>query len=61
MTADTTVSAVYNPATAKISNVFGRPETYCTDVLLYILSYILCASADEYDQYDGSYIAYCIG
>lgn len=30
-------------------------------LLLYILSYILCASAHRYDQYYGSDIVYCIG
>lgn len=42
------------PPVAKISDIVGRAETYCAAVLLYILSYILCASTDNYDQYAGS-------
>jgi MFS family permease len=60
-TARTIVSAVLKPPVAKISDVLGRAETYCGAGLLYILSYVLCASANGYDQYAGSYIVYCIG
>lgn len=39
----------------------GRAETYCGVVLLYILSYILCASSRGFNQYAGGYFVYCIG
>ncbi|PPJ60790.1 hypothetical protein CBER1_02368 [Cercospora berteroae] len=60
-TAGTIVSAVLKPPVAKVSDIIGRAETYCFAVALYILSYILCASSNEYNQYAASYIIYCIG
>lgn len=60
-TAGTIISAVMKPPIAKISDVVGRAETYCGAVLLYILSYILCASSKNFNQYAGGYIVYCIG
>lgn len=49
------------PPVAKISDIFGRAQTYLLAVALYIISYILCATARHFDQYAGSYIVYCIG
>ncbi|GIZ43834.1 hypothetical protein CKM354_000704700 [Cercospora kikuchii] len=60
-TAGTIVSAVLKPPVAKVSDIIGRAETYCFAVALYILSYVLCASSNEYNQYAASYIIYCIG
>lgn len=60
-TARTIVSAVLKPPVAKILDVVGRGETYCAAVLLYVISYVLCASTKGYDQYAASYIVYCIG
>ena len=55
------VSAVLKPSIAKISDVLGRAETYALTILLYIISYILCASARSFSQYVVGYIIYCIG
>ncbi|KIV95602.1 hypothetical protein PV10_03233 [Exophiala mesophila] len=60
-TAGTIISAVLKPPIARISEVAGRAETYIAVVLFYIVSYILCASAQSFAQYAGGYVAYCIG
>ena len=60
-TAGMIVSAVLKPPVAKMSDILGRAETYCGAVLVYILSYILCAPPNGYGQYAESYIVYCIG
>jgi MFS family permease len=60
-TAGTIIIAVMKPPIAKISDVAGRVETYICVVLLYIISYILCATAPSFEQYAGGYVIYSIG
>lgn len=48
MTAGTILSAVLKPPIARISDVAGRAETYVAVVIFYIISYILCASAQSF-------------
>jgi len=49
------------PPIAKISNVIGRGQTYVMTMCLYILSYILMASAKSLNTYAAGYIFYVMG
>lgn len=49
------------PPIAKISDVAGRVETYICVVLLYIISYVLCATAQSFEQYAGGFVIYSVG
>ncbi|KIV84982.1 hypothetical protein PV11_00727 [Exophiala sideris] len=59
-TAGTIVMAVLKPPIANVSEVAGRAETFIAVVALYVVSYILCASAHNFGQYAGGYVVYCI-
>ncbi|CAI7669243.1 unnamed protein product [Penicillium pancosmium] len=50
-TAGAVLFAVMKPPIAKISNVIGRGQTYTMTMCLYILSYILMASANPSTRY----------
>ncbi len=60
-TAGGIVFAVIKPLCAKIADVIGRGETYALVILLYILSYILCASSSTYGTYAAGYMFHIIG
>jgi MFS family permease len=60
-TADTIVQAIMKPPIAMIADFAGRAETYCGAVVFYIVSYILCASSNDFNQYGGGYVVYCVG
>ncbi|KAJ5183409.1 siderochrome-iron transporter [Penicillium capsulatum] len=60
-TAESVLFAVFKPPVAKLSNVMGRGETYMMTVCLYVLSYILMASASTINTYAAGYIFYVMG
>ncbi|KAF2164861.1 hypothetical protein M409DRAFT_37019 [Zasmidium cellare ATCC 36951] len=60
-TAATIVFAVTKPPIAKLSNVFGRGETYLFCALCYIIGYIMCASSSSFGVYAGSVIISQVG
>ncbi|OQE22584.1 hypothetical protein PENSTE_c010G00280 [Penicillium steckii] len=60
-TAGSVLFAVMKPPIAKISNVIGRGQTYMMTMCLYILSYILMASAKSLNTYAAGYIFYVMG
>ncbi|KAK5788680.1 hypothetical protein VI817_009638 [Penicillium citrinum] len=60
-TAGSVLFAVVKPPIAKISNVIGRGQTYMMTMCLYILSYILMASAKSLNTYAAGYIFYVMG
>ncbi|KAJ5379048.1 major facilitator superfamily domain-containing protein [Penicillium cosmopolitanum] len=60
-TAGAVLFAVMKPPIAKISNVIGRGQTYTMTMCLYILSYILMASAKSLNTYAAGYIFYVMG
>ncbi|GES58260.1 siderochrome-iron transporter [Aspergillus terreus] len=60
-TAASIITAVCKPPIAKISDVLGRGEAYLLTLILYILSYILCASSRSFSTYAGGYVLYAVG
>lgn len=60
-TAGTIVFAVAKPPIAKLSNVFGRGETYLFCASCYIIGYIMCASSSSFGVYAGSVIFSQVG
>ena len=60
-TGGTIVAAVMKPPWARLSDVIGRAETYAITVLMYIISYTMTASAQNFNTYSGGYIIYCLG
>ncbi|KAJ5730057.1 siderochrome-iron transporter [Penicillium malachiteum] len=60
-TAGSVLFAVIKPPIAKLSNVMGRGQTYMMTICLYILSYILMASAKTINTYAAGYIFYVMG
>ncbi|KAJ5936836.1 siderochrome-iron transporter [Penicillium verhagenii] len=60
-TAGAVLFAVIKPPIAKLSNVMGRGETYMMTISLYILSYIIMASAKSLNTYAAGYILYVMG
>lgn len=60
-TAGAVLFAVIKPPIAKLSNVMGRGETYMMTISLYVLSYILMASAKTLNTYAAGYILYVMG
>ncbi|KAJ5732735.1 siderochrome-iron transporter [Penicillium malachiteum] len=60
-TAGSVLFAVIKPPIAKLSNVMGRGQTYMMTISLYILSYILMASAKTINTYAAGYIFYVMG
>lgn len=60
-TAGAVLFAVMKPPIAKISNVLGRGQTYMITMCLYILSYILMASAKSLNTYAAGYVFYVMG
>ncbi|KAI1505988.1 siderochrome-iron transporter [Biscogniauxia marginata] len=61
MTASTIISAVAKPPIAKLSNVIGRGQTYFMTICLYIISYIIMASAKDFSTYTAGSFLYSIG
>ncbi|KAI1635206.1 siderochrome-iron transporter [Biscogniauxia mediterranea] len=61
MTTSTIISAVAKPPIAKLSNVIGRGQTYLLTICLYILSYILMASAHGLGTYTAGAVLYSLG
>lgn len=59
-TAGSILIGICKPPIAKLSDVVGRGETYILMVLLYILSYIICASAASFSAYVGGCVLYAI-
>ncbi|KAJ5901255.1 siderochrome-iron transporter [Penicillium tannophilum] len=60
-TAGAVLFAVIKPPIAKLSNVMGRGETYMMTISLYVLSYILMASAKTLNTYAAGYVLYVMG
>ena len=60
-TAGVVVYAVVQPPFAKLSNVIGRGYTLIMTISLYIISYILMASAPDIGLYAAGSIIYTIG
>ncbi|KAH9905251.1 MFS general substrate transporter [Xylariomycetidae sp. FL2044] len=60
-TASTIVFAVAKPPIAKVSNVIGRGQTYGLTVALYVLSYVVMASARSFDAYAAGTVLYSLG
>ncbi|KAJ5591712.1 siderochrome-iron transporter [Penicillium hispanicum] len=60
-TAGAVLFAVIKPPIAKLSNVMGRGQTYMMTISLYVLSYILMASAKTFNTYAAGYILYVTG
>ncbi|KAI1077738.1 MFS general substrate transporter [Whalleya microplaca] len=60
-TAGTIIFAVAKPPIAKLSNVIGRGETYLITISLYILSYIMMASAKTFNTYAAGCVFYSFG
>ncbi|KAI0010811.1 MFS general substrate transporter [Xylariaceae sp. FL0662B] len=60
-TAGTIIFAVAKPPIAKLSNVIGRGQTYLLTVSLYILSYIIMASAKSFNAYAAGCVFYSLG
>lgn len=60
-TAGGIVFSVIKPLCAKIADVIGRGETYFLVILLYILSYILCAASSTYGTYAAGYMFHILG
>ncbi|KAJ6016789.1 major facilitator superfamily domain-containing protein [Penicillium sp. IBT 35674x] len=60
-TAGAVLFAVIKPPIAKLSNVMGRGETYMMTISLYVLSYILMASARTLNTYAAGYVLYVMG
>ncbi|KAJ5280917.1 siderochrome-iron transporter [Penicillium angulare] len=60
-TAGSVLFAVIKPPIAKLSNVMGRGQTYMMTISLYVLSYILMASAKSLNAYAAGYILYVMG
>lgn len=60
-TAGGIVFAVIKPLCAKIADVIGRGETYVLVILLYVISYILCAASPKYSTYAAGYMIHTIG
>ncbi|OTA59694.1 siderochrome-iron transporter [Hypoxylon sp. EC38] len=48
--------AVLKPFVAKLSDVFGRGETYPVWLLFYVVAAILCAKAPNYESYAAGYM-----
>ena len=60
-TATTIVFAVVKPPLAKISNIIGRGQNYVLTISLYILGYILMASATDINRYAAGLVFYTMG
>ncbi|KAI1453228.1 MFS general substrate transporter [Annulohypoxylon moriforme] len=60
-TAGTIIFAVAKPPVAKLSNVIGRGGTYSLAISLYILAYIIMASATTFNAYAAGSVFYSIG
>lgn len=60
-TASTIVFAIVKPPIAKLSNVIGRGQTYTITISLYVLSYILMASARTFNAYAAGAMFYATG
>ncbi|KAJ6172554.1 major facilitator superfamily domain-containing protein [Penicillium chermesinum] len=60
-TAASVLFAVIKPPVAKLSSVIGRGQTYVLTISLYILSYILMASAKTLNTYAAGFILYTVG
>ncbi|KAI1102895.1 MFS general substrate transporter [Jackrogersella minutella] len=52
--------AVLKPLVAKLSDVFGRGETYPVWVLFYVVAAIVCAKAANYESYATGYMIHII-
>lgn len=48
--------AIVKPPIAKLADVMGRGETYIFTLCCYVISYILCAAAKDYNTYAAGYI-----
>ncbi|KAJ9150348.1 Siderochrome-iron transporter [Pleurostoma richardsiae] len=59
-TAGTLSFAVLKPLIAKLSDVFGRGELYPIVLVLYLVSYILCAKSPNYESYATGYMFHMI-
>lgn len=55
------ILAVTKPPAAKIADLFGRAEAYITFVVLYVLGYIVIASAQDINAYAGGAVLYSFG
>ncbi|KAI8961205.1 MFS general substrate transporter [Daldinia sp. FL1419] len=55
-TAGSLCFAVLKPLVAKLSDVFGRGETYPVWLLFYIVAAILCAKSPNYESYAAGYM-----
>lgn len=60
-TAGTIVFAIAKPPLAKLANVIGRGQTYLITITLYIISYIIMASATSFNAYAAGSILYSFG
>lgn len=60
-TANTVIFAAVKPPLAKISNVIGRGQTYLLTISLYVLSYIVMASATSIGAYAAGTVLYNVG
>ncbi|KAL4894902.1 putative transporter [Aspergillus ambiguus] len=60
-TAASIITAVCKPPIAKVSDVLGRAEAYLITLVIYILSYVLCASSKSFNTYAGGYVLYSVG
>lgn len=60
-TANTVIFAAVKPPLAKISNVIGRGQTYLITISLYVISYIVMASASSLGAYATGSVLYTIG
>lgn len=59
--ANTVIFAAVKPPLAKLSNVIGRGQAYMLTISLYVLSYILMASATSIGAYAAGSVLYTMG
>jgi MFS family permease len=55
-TAGAILFAVIKPPIAKMADIIGRGETYVFTISCYLISYILCAAAKDFNTYAAGYI-----